>query len=102
MSSRITGVEDDDGSQKVCIEGVVRLGPRLTQSVTTALALLCRQLPGGVPVRMRFGDRLLPITGVAMERIETENGTEWALVLEPDQPNQYRHWVAARAKRGEP
>ncbi|SKM39992.1 Uncharacterised protein [Mycobacteroides abscessus subsp. abscessus] len=100
MSSRITSVEDDDGTQKVYTEGVVSVGPRLTQSVTTALALLCRQLPGGTPVRMRFGDRLLPITGVAMERIEMENGTEWALVLEPDQPNQYRHWVKARSERG--
>lgn len=102
MSSKITSVAPDDGSQKVFIEGVVSVGPRLTQSVTTALGLLCRQLPGGVPVRMRFGDRLLPITGVAMERIETENGTEWALVLMPDEPNRYRHWVAARAERGEP
>lgn len=102
MSSRITSVEDDDGTQKVYTEGVVSVGPRLTQSTVTALGLLCRQLPGGVPVRMRFGDRLLPITGVAMERIETENGVEWSLVLAPDEPNRYRHWVKARAERETP
>lgn len=88
MSSRITGVEDDDGTQKVHFEGVVSVGPRFTQSVTTALGLLCRQLPGGVPVRMRFGDRLLPITGVTMEQIETEDGVRWALVLEPAEREQ--------------
>jgi hypothetical protein len=99
MSSKIMNVEDDDGSQRVLIEGVVSVGPRLTQSTTTALGLLCRQLPGGTPVRMKFGDRLLPITGAGLEQIETENGLEWALVLAPDEPGRYRHWVAARAER---
>ncbi|WP_165644115.1 hypothetical protein, partial [Mycobacteroides abscessus] len=87
------------GSQKVHVEGVVSVGPRLTQSTVTALGLRCRQLPGGVPVRLRFGDRLLPIAGVQMEQIETEDGPQWALVLAPDQPNQYKHWVKARAER---
>lgn len=99
MSSRITGVEDDGGTQKVHIEGVVPVDPRLTQSTVTALGLLCRQLPCGTAVRMRFGDRLLPITGAQMEQIETADGPQWALVLAPDRPNQYRHWVAARTER---
>lgn len=83
MSSRITAVEPDDGSQRVLIEGVVSVGPRLTQSVTTALGLLCRQLPGGTPVRVRIGDELLPIRGVGMEQVQTEDGPQWALVLAP-------------------
>lgn len=83
MSTRITAVEPDEGSQRVRIEGVYTVGPRLTQSTATALALLCRQLPGGTPIRVRIGDRRLPIDGVELERVSTDDGPAWALVLIP-------------------
>lgn len=101
MSSRITDVEDGDGSQRVLIEGVVRVGPRLTQSITTALALLCRQLPGGTPVRVRIGDRRASIRGVAMEQVMTDDGPAWALVLIPAEPIRGTPWEEVKAKYAE-
>ncbi|MGV0675655.1 helix-turn-helix domain-containing protein [Mycolicibacterium fortuitum] len=83
MSTRITAVEPDGVSQRVRVEGVYTVGPRLTQSSVTALALLCRKLPGGTPVCVRLGDRRLPIGGVQLERVPTDDGPAWALVLIP-------------------